>query len=121
MRFVPFGSDLLIIFTISGVVFISSSTPRRRASSRKVVGHGKPPVRPRADPEPLRLPRNRLGRRERRVAELALARLGGALLPLPDLAIVDHDIVVVRHAVDDDPTEIVGIDVHCALLRPCPG
>lgn len=77
-----------------------------------LVRHRQGSARPTPDHEPSALPGDVLGRRERRVAEPRPEGLGRPLPTLADRASVDHEVVLVGHAIDLDRPEREPFEAH---------
>src|SRR2546423_3257271 len=69
-----------------------------------------------ADHQPPAFPGDVLRCRQRRVAVGAAEWLGGLLLSLPYAAAIDHDVVLIGHAVDLDGAELERAEAHGLLL-----
>ena len=74
-------------------------------------------VSTRADHKPTAFPRYFLCDRQRRMPVGIAESLRRLLLPLPDFAVVDDDIMLVRHSIDDDPAKREILDLHDYLSR----
>src|SRR5215472_10104826 len=75
-----------------------------------------PAIRSCADDEAGTLPGNVFLHRERGVSEFIAELLGWSLLPLPNLSVVNHEVVVVDSGVDLERAKGEILKVHSRLL-----